>query len=167
MGQTIFLDSNKNSSYWGNGADGAVAIGANTTLTRDMNYASLVVDAGVFWLNNANFIIRVAGDLTVGAGNAILCNGTAAGAAPNAGAAIAVGSFAASGAGGAGGATGGANAGTNGGATAVGVTDGVTNYCTGGIGGAGGTGGGAAGAAGVVTAQPGVGPTGALAGGGR
>lgn len=50
-------------STFGTGADGAVTISANTTLTRDWNYTDLTVDAGVT-LSTGGYIIRCTGTLT-------------------------------------------------------------------------------------------------------
>lgn len=50
-------------STFGTGSDGAVTIGANTTLTRDYNYTSLTVDSGVT-LSTGGYIIRCTGTVT-------------------------------------------------------------------------------------------------------
>lgn len=50
-------------STFGTGVDGAVTISADTTLTRDMNYTALTVNAGVK-LSTGGYMIRVTGTLT-------------------------------------------------------------------------------------------------------
>jgi hypothetical protein len=47
---------------YGTGADGAVTISSNTSLTANMNYTNLTINSGKI-LNTAGFIIRCTGDL--------------------------------------------------------------------------------------------------------
>lgn len=118
------------------GVDGDVILSVNTTLTRDMDYNSLVINAGVT-LNTAGFTIFCKTSLTVSATALITRNGNVGGnaatsAAGAAGAALsgATATTGASGAGAAGGA----------GTTAAGGS-GATSAAVNGEGGAGGVGG--------------------------
>lgn len=125
------------------GVDGDVVISGNTTLTRDMDYNSLVVNTG-FTLTTAGFVIFCKTSLTVQAGAFIVRNGNAGGnsattAAGAAGAALAAATTGASGAGAAGGAGTTGNGGS--GATSAAVSG------EGGVGGVGGNGGGGNGGA--------------------
>jgi len=52
------------SDYFGTGADGSVTISSNTTLTSDMNYSSLTVDAG-YTLNCDGYRVFCTGTVTV------------------------------------------------------------------------------------------------------
>ena len=52
-----------NPDIYGDGSDGDVTITADTTLTRDMNYRNLTVNAG-FVLNTANYRVRCTGTLS-------------------------------------------------------------------------------------------------------
>lgn len=102
--------------YFGDGSDGNVTIGSNTTLTRDMFYNDLTISAS-FSLNTANFRVFVAGTLTNNnATNGIVNNGVAggnasAGVAGTAGTAVAAGSLVGGTNGAAGATTGGASSG--------------------------------------------------------
>lgn len=120
----------------GDGVDGDVILSVNTTLTRDMDYNSLVINAGVT-LNTAGFTIFCKTSLTVSATALITRNGNVGGnaATSSAGAAGAAlsGATATTGASGAG-AAGGA------GTTAAGGS-GATSAAVNGEGGAGGVGG--------------------------
>jgi hypothetical protein len=122
-------------NIFGDGSDGDVTLGSNTTLTRDMYYNSL--NTVTFDLDTAGYRVFVKGQLVIGdstvgrVGNAAV--------AEAAGAALAAGSLGNSGAGGAG-------------QTAAGAAGGAIAQCIGGAGGAGGAGaGGAGGAAGAET----------------
>jgi hypothetical protein len=120
----------------GDGVDGDAVISVNTTLTRDMNYNSLIVNAGVT-LSTGGFTIFSKTSITVSATGFIARNGNAGGnaaaaAAGGAGAALS-GANATTGASGAG-AAGGAGTTTNGGS-------GATSAAISGEGGAGGVGG--------------------------
>lgn len=131
----------------GDGTDGDVVISVNTTLARDMNYNSLVVNTGVT-LNPGGYTIFCKGSITVQAGGLIARNGTNGGssattAAGAAGAAVAGTTVGASGAGAAGGA--GTTAGGGSGATSAAVSG---EGGAGGVGGNGGTGSGGAGGSG-------------------
>lgn len=99
------------SSVLGTGADGAVTISADTTLTRDMNYSSLTVDAGVT-LSTGGHIIRCTGTVTVD------------GTIDNSGSPGGNGTSTAGGAGGAGGASGSVGGGGVGGAGGAAVSAG-------------------------------------------
>lgn len=129
------------------GVDGAVTISVNTTLTRDMYYSSLTVNAGVT-LNPAGFTIFCSGIITIAATGLIARaanNGgnsatTAAGAAGAALAGTTVGTSNAGVAGGAG------TTGAGGSGTTSGASGGEGG--TGGVGGNGGTGSGGAGGSG-------------------
>ena len=88
-----FITSQFPNSWLGSGADGAVTISANTTLTRDMQYSSLTIDAGVVF-KNSGYRVRCTGTVTVkgtwtaagGAGqNGTLTAGGAGGAGAPAG----------------------------------------------------------------------------------
>lgn len=144
----------------GDGSDGDVTISVNTTLARDMNYNSLVVNAGIT-LTTGGFVIFCKTSITVNATGLIVRNGNnggtaAASAAGAAGAALsgATATTGASGAGAAGGAGTTANGGS--GASSAGVTG---EGGTGGVGGnggggnSGGTVGGSGGNSGVHTAR--------------
>lgn len=133
---------------FGDGSDGAVTISSNTTLTRDMYYSSLTVNA-TFTLSTAGFKIFVSGTLT---NNGTISNNGTAGSA---------GVGTSSGAGGAGAVAGtlgggGAGATTGAAAGAAGVAGTSVNPSIGGSGGAGGAGGtgGSGGAGGVATFTP-------------
>lgn len=138
------------------GVDGDVTISVNTTLTRDMDYNSLVVNAGVT-LTTAGFIIFCKTSLTVNATGLIVRNGNGGGnaattAAGAAGAALAAATTGASGAGAAGGAGTTGNGGSGASSAAVsgeGGTGGVGGNGGGGNGGA--TVGGSGGNSGVLT----------------
>jgi hypothetical protein len=116
-------------SLFGNGADGSYGYGGNHTLTRDMNYVDLTVNAGVTLYTNGN-IVRVSGTL--------LNFGTITDSSSG-------GNGGAGGAGGAGGHMSGVTllAGANGGNGAPGLV-GVAGAGSGGTGGGGGGGGGPA-----------------------
>lgn len=125
------------------GVDGDVVISVNTTLTRDMDYNSLVVNAGVT-LTTAGFVIFCKTSVTVNATGLIVRNGNnganaATSNAGAAGAALAAATTGASGAGAAGGAGTTGNGGS--GATSAAVSG------EGGTGGVGGNGGGGNGGA--------------------
>ena len=59
-----FITSQFPNSWLGSGADGAAVITADTTLTRDMQYTSLTIDAGVTF-KNAGYRVRCTGTVTV------------------------------------------------------------------------------------------------------
>ncbi len=59
---------------FGDGADGAGVIAADTDLTRDMSYESLTINAG-FTLNTKGFKVRVRGKLTIAATGALAAKG--------------------------------------------------------------------------------------------
>src|ERR1019366_4919124 len=131
---------------YGDGSDGTVTLGVNTTLARDTFYD--VLTTGAFTLTTAGFRVLAKTSITVSSGGAIVRNGNA-GVGAVGGAALAVGSSGASGVGGAG-STG----------VVAGTVGGTTASSAGAAGGAGGTGAGAVGgAAGAATA-----PTAALGG---
>lgn len=67
----------------GDGVDGNVTIAVNTTLTRDMYYNNLTVNAGVT-LNPGGYVIYVKGTLTIAATGFIARNGTNGGNASGA-----------------------------------------------------------------------------------
>lgn len=146
------------SPIWGDGSDGAVTISAPTTLTRDMYYTTLTVNAGNT-LTTAGFRVFASTSITIngtvtgaGGNGAAGATGAAGGAGGAAGAATRGSMPSIPGkAGGAGSASGAGTAGTAGTAAVVGATGAI-----GSAGGAGGTAGGgntggAAGAAGAVT----------------
>lgn len=132
----------------GDGVDGAVTISVNTTLTRDMYYSSLTVNAGVT-LNTGGFVIFCDGPVNVAATGFIARNGnpggnaatSSAGGAAGAIAGVTTGTGAAGAAGGAGtiaaGASGASSAAQSGegGSGGVGGNGGVGS---GGVGGSGG-----------------------------
>jgi hypothetical protein len=67
-----------NDAVYGTGADGAVIISADTTLTTDMNYKNLTINSGVILKTNG-FRVFVQGTLTL---NGYIGHGTGAGAEP-------------------------------------------------------------------------------------
>jgi hypothetical protein len=83
---------------FGNGADGALTIAVNTTLTRDTYYSDLTVASGVT-LNPGGFRIFVSGQLTLQSGSRISRDGPDASASGGA-VALAAGSLGGSGPGG-------------------------------------------------------------------
>jgi hypothetical protein len=126
-------------NIFGDGSDGDVTLGSNTTLTRDMYYNSLSM-AG-YDLTTAGYRVFVKESLLIPALSSIHNSG-ASGVADAAGAAVAAAMLGGSGAGGAG-------------QTGAGSAGGAIAQCIGGAGGAGGAGGGGAqagGAAGAKTA---------------
>lgn len=137
--------------FVGDGSDGDVTISSNTTLTRDMYYNNLTINA-TFTLNTGGFAVYVKdtllnnGTISRNGGNGTTATGTGGGAAAAAIAGVTVGSGSAASAGG---------AGTAGAGAAGGASGAFTGY--GGLGGAGGTGGtgvnagGAGGSSGTVT----------------
>ena len=58
-------------SFFGSGRDGSVVISVNTTLTKDMYYQNLTINAGIS-LNTAMFKIFVKGYLNTGSGAVII-----------------------------------------------------------------------------------------------
>lgn len=144
--------------FVGDGVDGDVTISGPVTLTRDMFYNNLTVNAGQT-LNPGGFVIRVKNTLTIAATGFIARNGTVGGNSPG-------NSAGAGGSAAAGTTVGAGNAGANGGAGQTGAGSAGGNSAgisgeggVGGIAGNGGSGngganlGGSAGAAGAVTAR--------------
>lgn len=132
----------------GDGVDGAVTISVNTTLTRDMYYSSLTVNAGVT-LNTGGYTIFCSGTVTIAATGFIARNGngggnaatSAAGAAAAALAGVTTGTGAAGAAGGAGTTAAGGSGVSSGAQSGEGGSGGVGGNGGGGSGGVGGSGG--------------------------
>lgn len=142
---TSTLSAMNVANIFGNGADGSVTIAANTTLSADMYYNTLTVNAGVT-LNTAGYAVYVKG--------ACVINGTLASNGSNGGNA----SAGVAGTAGAGAASGSLGGGANGAAGKTGnVAGGVGGnviYAVGSAGGTGGSGSLAGGAAGTATVPP-------------